>query len=430
LQLAELAVYGLFGRYDHVVQFPMSTEDNDVPSVVILFGPNGIGKTTLLQMLDGFMRLDFDAFRRVPFGRAHLKFSNGKILYVKRLDDGTLRVSFGNHSVVLSGERKGAADESDADAVKSFRKAFFNEITGLTLEYLDESRLIYRRIAEVRAMVEKGRDVSGPAREGMLFLDSAIRLGHYGGPRVRANLAHDLAARVERFVIESQVDYKAFFSTDEPDLFPKIIDNLTSPPAELEAPEAIEKRLQRVRDLEDVHRRFGLDVDRWDFDQLVNLVHRLGGQANAHASIVLSTYTEFLESRAEARQLVAERLVVFEEIMREFFFDKRVRISRKGGLRIESSDGELLGEEQLSSGEYQLLYLMVAALTTKRRGSVIAIDEPELSMHPAWARKLVRNLLRCASRATPQLILATHSPEIATDYPDRLVELSPPRHES
>jgi len=92
----------------------MSTEDNDVPSVVILFGPNGIGKTTLLQMLDGFMRLDFDAFRRVPFGRAHLKFSNGKILYVKRLDDGTLRVSFGNHSVVLSGERKGAADESDA----------------------------------------------------------------------------------------------------------------------------------------------------------------------------------------------------------------------------------------------------------------------------------------------------------------------------
>jgi predicted ATPase len=85
----------------------------------------------------------------------------------------------------------------------------------------------------------------------------------------------------------------------------------------------------------------------------------------------------------------------------------------------------MLDEFQLSSGEYQLLYLMVAALTTRRKGTVLAIDEPELSMHISWQRKLVRNITRCASRAAPQIVLATHSPEIATEYSENMVELSP-----
>ena len=44
---------------------------------------------------------------------------------------------------------------------------------------------------------------------------------------------------------------------------------------------------------------------------------------------------------------------------------------------------------------------MVEALITRRRGTVIAIDEPEMSMHIAWQRKLIPNLLRCASNAAP-----------------------------
>jgi len=44
-------------------------------------------------------------------------------------------------------------------------------------------------------------------------------------------------------------------------------------------------------------------------------------------------------------------------------------------------------------------------------------------MHIAWQRRLVPSLIRCASRAAPQLILATHSPEIAAGYPESMVEL-------
>jgi len=126
--------------------------------------------------------------------------------------------------------------------------------------------------------------------------------------------------------------------------------------------------------------------------------------------------------------LIAERLLAFEEVMNDFLEDKTVRVHASSGFVI-STDGTSLAEHQLSSGEKQLLYLMVAALTTRRKGTVIAIDEPELSMNIRWQKKLVSNLIRCASRAAPQLILATHSPDVATRYAEYMIELSiKPQH--
>ncbi|AEI67445.1 putative ATP-binding protein [Corallococcus macrosporus] len=133
---------------------------------------------------------------------------------------------------------------------------------------------------------------------------------------------------------------------------------------------------------------------------------------------------EFLESRAAERALVAERLLTFEKLASELLHEKKVTVEPEVGFRIETRDGQVLVEEQLSSGELHLLYLMVSALTTRRRGTVIAIDEPELSMHIAWQRRLVRTLFQCASKAEPQFILATHSPDIAAEYPESMIDLA------
>ena len=47
---------------------------------------------------------------------------------------------------------------------------------------------------------------------------------------------------------------------------------------------------------------------------------------------------------------------------------------------------------------------------------MIAIDEPEMSMHISWQNKLVKALLKISSKANPQFIFATHSPDIAANY--------------
>jgi predicted ATPase len=201
-----------------------------------------------------------------------------------------------------------------------------------------------------------------------------------------------------------------------------MIEDLAQPEESPKSLVEIREAVERVHVQDRVSSRLGLRSDRWDYDRLTKIINR--DQLDSHALTVLSTYVDFLTSRSQARELVAERLITFENVMSEFLLDKRVRVSGKRGFEIRSGDS-LLNETQLSSGEFQLLYLMVAALTTRRTGTVLAIDEPEISMHISWQRKLVRNLIKCASRAAPQIVLATHSPEVATEFSGNMVELSP-----
>jgi ABC-type oligopeptide transport system ATPase subunit len=54
------------------------------------------------------------------------------------------------------------------------------------------------------------------------------------------------------------------------------------------------------------------------------------------------------------------------------------------------------------------------------QGTEIAIDEPEMSMHISWQNKLINALLQISSKANPQYIFATHSPDIAATYSNSL----------
>jgi predicted ATPase len=75
-------------------------------------------------------------------------------------------------------------------------------------------------------------------------------------------------------------------------------------------------------------------------------------------------------------------------------------IRLRNGAASHSSDGA--GEGIVS------LFSIVDVLTSVLPGGIVAIDEPELSLHPAIIRRLVRAIVRLS--AEKQIIVATHSP--------------------
>lgn len=75
-------------------------------------------------------------------------------------------------------------------------------------------------------------------------------------------------------------------------------------------------------------------------------------------------------------------------------------IRLRNGAASHSSDGA--GEGIVS------LFSIVDALTSAPPGGIVAIDEPELSLHPAIIRRLVSAIVRLS--AETQIIVATHSP--------------------
>lgn len=83
-------------------------------------------------------------------------------------------------------------------------------------------------------------------------------------------------------------------------------------------------------------------------------------------------------------------------------------------LKLIEPDGAWHTSEGLGDGLVSLLFL-VDALYDSSPGSLIAIDEPELSLHPQLVRRLGRVLARFARDR--QIVVATHSP-LVLDWAD------------
>jgi predicted ATPase len=69
--------------------------------------------------------------------------------------------------------------------------------------------------------------------------------------------------------------------------------------------------------------------------------------------------------------------------------------------------------QYLTSGQKQVLALIIAVQNAKQ-GSLILIDEPELSLHVDWQSALVEQLH--APLTGSQLVIATHSPDITMNH--------------
>ena len=113
----------------------------------------------------------------------------------------------------------------------------------------------------------------------------------------------------------------------------------------------------------------------------------------------------------------------FVEIIGSFIKDKDFSFSDQGEfqiiLRRNTKEGRTLQIRSLSSGEKQLLILLIETLLQRKTNYVFIADEPELSLHIEWQRNLIRSIRELNPNA--QILFATHAPEIAANFPKKLI---------
>ncbi len=76
---------------------------------------------------------------------------------------------------------------------------------------------------------------------------------------------------------------------------------------------------------------------------------------------------------------------------------------------------------QLSSGEKQLIILLTETLLQKKSQTIFIADEPELSLHIEWQRKIIPSIKELNPNA--QIIVATHSPEIVGKWKSNAINM-------
>jgi predicted ATPase len=126
--------------------------------------------------------------------------------------------------------------------------------------------------------------------------------------------------------------------------------------------------------------------------------------------------------RAEAADLSRPKRL-FQDMIDELFGYTRKRIDRKRNDVVLVQDGEALSPYKLSSGEKQILVILLTALVQDGNHCVFFMDEPEASLHIDWQQKLIGMIRRLNPNV--QIVLTTHSPAlIMNGWMDTVTEVS------
>lgn len=126
---------------------------------------------------------------------------------------------------------------------------------------------------------------------------------------------------------------------------------------------------------------------------------------------------QLLTSGGEDAQWRAQRMVKekthFQDLVDELFGGTGKTIDRESNeIRFRQYD-ETIEPYQLSSGEKQMLIILLTVLVQNHEPYVLFMDEPEVSLHFEWQKRLV-TLVRDLN-PNVQVILTTHSPAVVMD---------------
>ncbi len=145
-------------------------------------------------------------------------------------------------------------------------------------------------------------------------------------------------------------------------------------------------------------------------------------QVNVGNRIIEALQSGNGEAAAKAQTYSAPKRL-FQDIIDELFAETGKKIVRSENEIRFSQVGETLFPYQLSSGEKQILAILLTVLVQDGLPYVLFMDEPEVSMHVDWQKKLIALIL--SLNPNVQIILSTHSPAVIMDgWIDKVTEVS------
>lgn len=157
--------------------------------------------------------------------------------------------------------------------------------------------------------------------------------------------------------------------------------------------------------------------------QLYQLQRRyLDYQVNIGNRIIELLTSGVIEDQARAAQMSRPK-TEFQDMIDDLFSETGKKIIRKSNEIQFEQDGDVLTPYQLSSGEKQMLVILLTVLVQDNQPFALFMDEPEISLHVEWQQRLI-SLIRSLN-PNVQIILTTHSPAVIMNgWIDAVTEVS------
>ena len=453
-RLRTARVEGVLGEFDHEFSFRESGE------FAIIFGPNGVGKTKMLEVVTAMCKLDIAELIALPFNAGSLEFSDGSELSLTKVtplpaddegpDSGHDRSEpLSDFMVTLTLHAEGRQIESYVSSSSDFRvwlrlNSAFQPIEGTEFwrdtgdddvnSYEDLRRMYFPRFRAENRHKKSAGELSPAIRQFVDELDVRLietqrltgtepaRPARYGYPSQpnRVPTVVQFSNRI-RSLLNDDLSSNSRLTQQLDSTFPRRMlergDRSLLTETELRDKWAQQtKRRARLTEIADLN-----------VDKELSLPQ---GSLNSWQLGMLELYLEDADRKLDSFTDVLARINLLEEVVNARLLQKSLHIDANNGIVVtRTRDASSVPLTALSSGEQHEIILMFDLLFNVDDGSIVMIDEPEISLHIGWQKKFIADVLRIAALVGFQFVVATHSPQIIDRWWSRATRLGPTTNE-
>ncbi|WP_299793123.1 AAA family ATPase [uncultured Shewanella sp.] len=419
-----------------------------------LFGDNGCGKTSIINLIVNSLTLNLEGLREIPFNKVTLMYAKtgqkraSKLLTVLKsstkteqgLDELNLvcEIHPFNLNYTFNVSRIELIDRNYGPVITHFKTMLsdFVNLTHVPLLRLHESEMDYdddilnRALRKRRFSQKQISELLDPSVRTLVSLKKEFKEAYTEKTKVIKDELESLKSRIiEKVMIDARVvqeTSRSFALMNRAlEKEPEEIDvNLYAEKfnlANLNVPiEKVQEHFKQWQALNERHRQNWLKLNKINSNKNVSQKEKRKADTEYSKSYfnlfslthIYNRFESIVTDVENVQDSQAEELQVFtnyEKQVNEFFKNKKFRITEDGDFEIKSGKREI-DIANLSSGEKHILTILGrVALSSEGVSSFIA-DEPELSLHLDWQRKIIPAIT--ALSPNTQVIVATHSPAI------------------
>jgi len=436
MRISKISVTKLFGIFNHPVSLNM--EDK----ITIIHGMNGIGKTTLLRLINGFFNSQYSEILSIPFEEFRLDFDNGShlqitkvigkvskkkkemklIFHANSLDIEppkiTLNLSWNSNSSVRSSDRTNLPVLiQQLERLQKKKSGKSEDFQDLLDSWLDKGSENLKQEPEWLSELKSSIDVRFIESQRLLHLsDISQRRLSWENPSMILSVdkySQEMAKNIQIKLAE----YAAFSQSLDRTFLTRVVNKKA--PSNL-TEEALRNKSNEIEEQRSRLIKTGL------LDKDENPDFQVPQNIDEPIKYIFYFYLEDVEEKNTFFNEISTRIELFQRIITERFRYKTIRIDKDKGFIFTTPDGKPLSPTDLSSGEQHELVMLYELLFKVKPNSLILIDEPELSLHLAWQVQFLKDLQAIIKLADFDVLIATHAPGIIDDRWDLTVELKGP----
>ncbi|TAG54551.1 MAG: ATPase [Cytophagales bacterium] len=400
MRIKSIQIEKLFDLFNYDI--PLDNPEN----VSLITGPNGYGKTMILNIIFNLFNRKFEFFHELKFEKITLKLEDEIKIVInnqKSKDNSSLLVAFYKNDIEFDvlldkiNYDKDGNIEVDKMGLEVFEEATIkpsevnNVIESLKVHIIQEQRLF--------------KEVPEYFDEDLPYYGNQV-----GIKNIKSVQYH--SEELSKYIL--LIIQKSFEKTQELDS--TYIDRLIDEKNIISENDYI-SRLKILNEKQSKLIEFGL------FTNVQK--NRDYSEVDAKALLV---FIKDLENKLKVFDDLLTKITLFATILNERrFTHKSIKISKEKGFYFQTSKGKELKLNQLSSGEQHEVVLLYELIFNTKPNVLLLIDEPEISLHIVWQKEFLNDLITIAKLQNIQVIVATHAPAIVNgrwDLTSNLAEIA------